>query len=118
MKVNQSTPDIFKKIIKKLGVVEAGFASPVDEELADVMRLDDYLMRDKNASFMLAVEDDSLEHIGICENDLVIFERGADTHIGDLVIVLTDDGYKICHLSRITAGQIIGPVISVMRKYK
>lgn len=119
MKVNQSTPIAINKLfIPFLGIIEAGFATPVDESLANILKLEEYLIRDIDASFMLRVEDDSLDHIGICENDMIIFERGADIKIGDLIVIMTSDGYRITHASRLLNDRVVGLVISVMRKYK
>ena len=107
------------KSVRRLGIVQAGFASPVDEELADVMRIEDYLIRDKDASFLLQMEGDSMIRYGICDGDLIIFERGADARIGDLVVVMTVGGHRIVFLdSRMEGVEVVGVVVSVVRKYK
>ncbi len=103
---------------RKLGIIPAGFASPVDEELADVLRIEDYLIRDKDASFLLRMEGDSMIAHGICDGDIVIFERGADVRIGDLVVALTSDGYRIVFLEKSIKAEIAGLVVSIVRKYK
>lgn len=126
--------------IRFLGSVQAGFATPVDEELMDVLHLEDYLVRDKSASYLLEVRGDSMIDAGICEGDLVVFERGAEANIGDIVVALLPDGYTIKFLQKDlkngngrlclepansnypviypTDGQIIGVVVSAIRKYK
>lgn len=128
--------------IRFLGSIQAGFATPVEEELMDVLHIEDYLIRDKSASYLLEVRGDSMIEAGICEGDMVIFERGAETKVGDIVVALLPDGYTIKFLakkdnhdgqgSRLclepansayptiypTEGQIIGVVVSVIRKYK
>jgi SOS-response transcriptional repressor LexA len=112
------SPSASPALIPFLGIVEAGFASPVDESSADIMHIQDYVIRDMNASFMVQVEDDSLMHMGICAHDMVIFERGADIVIGDVIVVLGAEGYRITTASPRVTDQIIGPVVSVIRKYK
>jgi DNA polymerase V len=105
--------------MKMLGVIFAGFASPVDEDLADVLRIEDYLIRDKDASFLLQMQGDSMISHGICDGDIIIFERGADTRVGDLVVILTSDGYRVAFLSKNNIGvEVIGLVVSIVRKYK
>jgi repressor LexA len=59
-----------------LGSVQAGFPSPADEELADLMSLDEYLVRRPDNTFMLTVSGDSMIDAGIHAGDLVIVERG------------------------------------------
>ncbi len=115
--------------MKMLGIIAAGFASPVDEELADVLRIEDYLIRDKDASFLLQMQGDSMAAHGICDGDIVVFERGADMRVGDLVVMLGSDGYRINFLSKFdkenpsedvgeSAVEVVGPVVSIVRKYK
>ncbi len=115
--MNFSSSFLFKTV-RKLGIVQAGFASPVDEELADVLRIENYLIRDKDASFLLQMEGDSMVGQGICHGDLVIFERGADARIGDLVVILTAGGHRIVFLEKNIRAEIVGLVVSVVRKYK
>src|SRR3989344_6200747 len=44
---------------KLLGLVEAGFPSPAEEELLDVMSFDEYLTPNKESSYILKVKGDS-----------------------------------------------------------
>ncbi|PIP31029.1 hypothetical protein COX25_01375, partial [bacterium (Candidatus Howlettbacteria) CG23_combo_of_CG06-09_8_20_14_all_37_9] len=72
--------------IKILGTVEAGFPSPAEEELADTITLDDYLIRKKEATFILKVSGDSMIGAGIKPGDLVLIEKGRQARHGDIVI--------------------------------
>ena len=45
---------------KILGTVEAGFPSPAEEELSDTISLDEYLIKNKEATYMLKVSGDSM----------------------------------------------------------
>ncbi len=106
-----------------LGYIYAGFASPVDEDLADIIHIEDYVVRDKNASFLLRMQGDRFQEHGICHGDLIIFERGTVPKNNQLAIVFIEgEGHLIVHmhdaqLSSNTQQQIIGTVISVIRKY-
>jgi repressor LexA len=59
-----------------LGVVGASFPSPAEEELGDVMDLDEYLIRNKEATFILEVSGDSMIDAGLLPGDLVLVQRG------------------------------------------
>ena len=48
---------------------------PAEEELIDTMSLDEYLIENKEASYILRVKGDSMIDAGIREGDLVIVER-------------------------------------------
>jgi SOS regulatory protein LexA len=119
-----------------VGHIRAGFASPSEEELADTITIGDYLIRDKDASYLLEVVGDSMIDAGIQEGDMVIFERTHNYRPGDIVIALTEDGYTIKYLRNKGAryyleaanaaylpiypreGEIIGVVTGTFRRYK
>ncbi|MBX7149760.1 transcriptional repressor LexA [bacterium] len=86
---NLSTP------VKLLGSVQAGFPSPAEEELLDTLSLDDYLIRNPQASFMLKVSGDSMIDEGIMPGDLVIIERGRAPKNGQVVVAQIDGEWTL-----------------------
>lgn len=78
-----------------LGVVEAGFPSPAEEELADTMSLDEYLIERKEATYLLKVKGDSMIDAGIREGDMVLVERGRTARDKDIVIAEVDGGWTM-----------------------
>lgn len=84
-----------KKELKVLGLVEAGFPSNVDEELTDTMSLDEYLIDNRDATFLLKVKGDSMKDAGILPGDMVIVERGKTPKIGDIVVAEIDGEYTM-----------------------
>ncbi len=129
-------PTSFLHTVRKVGHIRAGFASPAEEELADTISVGEYLIGDKDASYLLEVEGDSMVDAGIHQGDMVIFERGRDCKTGDIVIALTEDGYTIKYLRKKGSklyleaanpnypnihpkqGEIIGVVTGTFRRYK
>jgi repressor LexA len=83
-----------------LGLVEAGFPSPAEEELADTMSLDDYLIENKQATYLLEVKGDSMIDEGIKEGDLVLVERRGDPKDGDIVIAEVDGGWTMKYFKK------------------
>lgn len=81
--------------IRLLGVVEAGFPSPAEEELVDTMNLDEYLIENREATFMLKVKGDSMIDAGINEGDMVLAERGREPRVGDIVIADVDGAFTM-----------------------
>ncbi len=75
---------------KVLGLVEAGFPSPAEEELRDTLSLDEFLVSNPDASFLLKVSGDSMTGAGILPGDLVIVDRGQTAKSGDIVIAEVD----------------------------
>ena len=83
-----------------VGEVTAGFPSPAEEELTDVISLDEYLMTKPEASFLLTVSGDSMIGEGIKEGDLVIVEKGREPKNGDIVIAEVDGEWTMKYFVR------------------
>ncbi|OHA16070.1 MAG: repressor LexA [Candidatus Taylorbacteria bacterium RIFCSPHIGHO2_01_FULL_43_120] len=81
--------------IKMLGMVEAGFPSAAEEELQDTMSMDEYLIENKEATYMLKVKGDSMIDAGIQEGDMVIVEKARPPREGDIVIAEVDGGWTM-----------------------
>jgi SOS-response transcriptional repressor LexA len=65
-------PRSLLKPARVLGTVAAGFPSPAEEELADTMSLDEYLISNPQATYLLKVDGDSMIDAGIRPRDLVL----------------------------------------------
>lgn len=83
-----------------LGTVSAGFPSPAEEELADTMSLDAYLITNKEATYLLKVTGDSMMDAGILPGDLLLVERGAAARDGDIVIARVDREWTMKYLRK------------------
>jgi len=77
------------------GEVSAGFPSPAEEELRDVISFDDYLITKQSDSFLLKVDGDSMTGAGIMPDDLVLVERGREPKTGDIVIAEVDGAWTM-----------------------
>jgi SOS regulatory protein LexA len=78
-----------------LGIVEAGFPSPAEEELIDTITLDEYLIKNKEATYMLKVSGDSMIDAGIKPGDIVLVERNRNPKSGDIVIAEVDSNWTM-----------------------
>ena len=85
--------------IPMLGLVEAGFPT-MSDALTDTISLDDYLIGNKAASYVLEVKGDSMIDEGIREGDLVVAERKKDPKDGDIVIAYVDGGWTMKFLKK------------------
>ena len=95
--------------IPVLGVVEAGWPSPAEEELLDTMTLDDYLIRNKEATYILKVSGDSMIEAGILPGDQVLVERGIEPQDGDIVIAEVDGSWTMKFLRKRGAKVVLVP---------
>ncbi|MDP2587294.1 MAG: transcriptional repressor LexA [bacterium] len=81
--------------LKVLGTVEAGWPSPAEEEMVDTISLDDWLITNKQSSFMLTVSGDSMIDAGIHPGDTVILDRSRLPKHGDVVVAEIDHDWTI-----------------------
>lgn len=86
--------------VKLLGLVEAGFPSPAEEELLDVMDFDEYLVPNKESTYILKVKGDSMIDAGIRPGDMVVVERRASYKPGQIVIANIDNEYTMKYLRK------------------
>lgn len=93
-------PESLVGSVRLLGLVEAGFPSPAEEELLDVMDFDEYLAPNKESTFILRVKGDSMIDAGIREGDMVIVERKAQYKPGQIVIASIDNEYTMKYLRK------------------
>lgn len=84
--------------VKVLGLIEAGWPSPAEEELIDTMSLDEYLIENKAATYLLRVKGDSMIDAGIQQGDLVIVERTNTPKVGRIVIAEVDGEWTMKYL--------------------
>ncbi len=118
------------------GEIQAGFPTPAEEELRDVISLDEYLINRPDSSFLLKVSGDSMIGEGIRENDLVIVERGRTANNGDIVLAEVDGNWTMKYFTQIGGDVFLksanpkyptirpqnelrlgGVVVAVIRKY-
>jgi SOS regulatory protein LexA len=100
---------------KLLGLVEAGFPSAAEEELLDVMDFDEYLVPNKEASYILKVKGDSMIEAGIQPGDMVIVERRGSYKAGQIVIAMIDGEYTMKYLRKAGEKHFLEPA---NKKYK
>jgi repressor LexA len=131
------TPGSIKFPVRVLGTVEAGFPSPAEEELADTLSLDELLIQNHEATFLLRVSGDSMSEAGILPGDMVIVNKGTNPKSGDIVIAEVDGEWTMKYLRKrgdsvtlIPANpnykpikpknelKIAGVVTAVVRKYQ
>jgi repressor LexA len=100
----------FKKnvfAIPLVGSIQAGFPSPVEEVLCDLMSMDEYLITRPEASFLLKVSGDSMIGEGLMEGDLVIVERGKNPKHGDVVLAEVDSEWTLKYFTRTGSSVIL-----------
>jgi SOS regulatory protein LexA len=123
--------------LKVLGTVQAGFPSPAEEELVDLVDLNEYLIRSPESTYMLTVSGDSMTDAGIQPGDTLLVERGKTPRPNDIVVAQVDEEWTLKYFGKDAQGIYLDPankkyqrirpartfviggiVIAVIRKYR
>ncbi|MCF7795228.1 translesion error-prone DNA polymerase V autoproteolytic subunit [Patescibacteria group bacterium] len=86
--------------LKVLGEVKAGFPSAAEQEDLEQLSLDDYLIKNKEASFMLKVSGYSMKDAGILPGDMVLVDRSVKAQENDIVIAEVDNNWTMKYLKK------------------
>lgn len=109
------TPKNIREGVRLLGLVEAGFPSAAEEELLDVMDFDEYLVPNKESSYILKVKGDSMIDAGICPGDMVVVERRQTYKPGQIVVAMVDNEFTMKYLRKKDGKYFLEPA---NEKYK
>lgn len=86
--------------------------------MVDVVTLDDWLIEDREACFMLKVSGDSMIEAGIMAGDVVLISRGKVPKTGDVVVAEVDREWTIKYFEKrgsavrlLPANARYGPIV-------
>jgi len=80
------------------GTVRAGWPSPAEEELGDVLSFDEWLLPNREAMCLITVTTDAMVGAGIHQGDHVIVQRGRRAQPEDIVVAEVDGATLIRQL--------------------
>jgi len=75
--------------------VEAGFPSPADDYVDCTIDLNEHLIKNPPATFMVRVRGNSMVDAGIQSGDLLIVDKSLDPRNGDIVIAAVDGQFTV-----------------------
>ncbi len=80
--------------------VPAGFPSPADDHVEKKLDLNDYLIKQKEATFFVSIKGDSMIDASIHDGDIVIVDRSKEAKIGDIVLASIDGEFTVKTLAK------------------
>jgi repressor LexA len=99
------TPNRILGEIPLLGLVEAGLPSIAEEEVLNTISVEDFLVDDREKSYLLEVKGDSMIEAHIDEGDYVLVERKGEPRVGDIVIAEVDSGWTMKYFRKDKKGK-------------
>lgn len=89
--------------------VAAGFPSPAEDYIEARLDLNDKLIRNKEATFLLSVQGDSMKDVGIMDGDILVVDRSIEPQDGKIVIAALDGELTVKRLSIKSTGTWLVP---------
>ena len=85
--------------------VEAGFPSPADDYLDQLLDLNEHLIKNPPATFLVRVRGDSMVDAGIKSGDMLVVDKSLEPADGDIVIATVDGAFTVKRY-RTTEGRL------------
>lgn len=86
--------------------VSAGFPSPADDDVEQRLSLDEHLIRNAAATFLVRVQGDSMTAAGIHDGDLLVIDRSVPPTEGSMVVVVLDGAFALKRMNRDASGRL------------
>ena len=80
--------------------ISAGFPSPAADDADEGLDLNEYLVRNKPATFMFTVRGDSMVGASIEDGDKVVVDRALTPKHDDIVVAVVENEYTIKRFCR------------------
>lgn len=87
--------------------VSAGFPSPADDHLERRLDPSEFLIDQKDATFFVTIQGQSMIDVGLLPNDKAVVDRSRKPKIGDIVLAVIDSEFTIKTLSRKKNGNAL-----------
>lgn len=89
--------------------VVAGFPSPADDYIEAYLDLNEKLVANKASTFLLRVQGDSMQDVGIYEGDILVVDRSLPPQNGKIVIAALDGELTVKRLQITKDGTFLAP---------
>lgn len=109
-RVAQTAPVV--RVLMVTEAVPAGFPSPAQDYFDGDIDLNEHLIRDRAATFVVRVAGDSMEGAGIWAGDELIVDRSLDPAEGDVVIAVVEGELTVKRLHLTGGGPELHPANS------
>lgn len=89
--------------------IAAGFPSPAEDWLEDVLSLDDLLIRRPAATFLLRVKGASMTDAGINDDAVLVVDKSIEAQPGHIVVAAVDGDFTVKRLIKLSGKLALMP---------
>ncbi|MDD5507202.1 MAG: translesion error-prone DNA polymerase V autoproteolytic subunit [Bacteroidales bacterium] len=75
--------------------ISAGFPSPAEDFIDRKLDLNEYLIRNQPATFLVRVQGTSMENAGILDGDILVVDRSVEPSSGKIVIGVINGEFTV-----------------------
>lgn len=101
-----ASPDLLRRVRVSPVSVPAGFPSPAADYYDSDISLDDHLIEDRDATFVVRVSGHSMHDAGIFDGDELVVDRSKVPRDGDVVVAVLDGELTVKRL-RVTPSGVV-----------
>ncbi|HRC59627.1 MAG TPA: S24 family peptidase [Candidatus Propionivibrio aalborgensis] len=91
------------------GSWRADFPSPANDDVEQSLNLNDHLIRNPEATFLMRVTGEALAEAGLHDGDLLVMDRATPPLAGSVVLVVVEGVAVLTRLSRDAQGRLRVP---------
>ncbi len=89
--------------------VQCGFPSPAADYAENDLSLNDYFVKNKDATFIIEARGDSMIDAGIYEGDILIIDRSVEPRRGDIVLAYLQGDFTLKKLEFVVGQPELHP---------
>ena len=92
-----------------VGSVVAGFPSPAEQYIEPQLDINTYLIKRKEATFLMRVEGDSMREAAILDGDIIAVDRSLRPASGDIIVASIDGDFTVKYFRKDKLGVRLEP---------
>ncbi len=104
---NTNKPEIFRPEVDKLKELDlysyqipAGFPSPAEDFLEKRLDLNDYLIKNQTATFLVKVTGNSMINAGISDGDILVIDRSMEPADGKIILGILNGEFTVKRIKK------------------
>lgn len=85
---------------------QAGFPAPGDDQVERILDINDLVVKHPASTFFVRVSGDSMEGVGIFNDDVLVVDRSVDASLGQIVVAAINGELVVKRLERANNGRL------------